>query len=106
MRVGELARGPLRRESSPTSQPRGDCQRGPAWKFRQVESYRRSYRRGIRIDRVVVLRMRVGAEARRFVLRSPRGETGETAMPITESTPRRLVLTSGSTTLTLDKDAS
>jgi hypothetical protein len=26
-------------------------------------------------------------------------------MPITESTPRRLVLTSGSTTLTLDKDA-
>ena len=27
-------------------------------------------------------------------------------MPITENTPRRLVLTSGSTTLTLDKDAS
>jgi hypothetical protein len=26
-------------------------------------------------------------------------------MPITESTPRRLVLTSGSTTLTLDRDA-
>jgi hypothetical protein len=33
------------------------------------------------------------------------GEIREIAMPITESTPRRLVLASGSTTLTLDKDA-